>query len=269
MLWPHSHAIANHFPIGHPSFHYSSSSTFNSGVLSGCVPEKTDNGIIRKNILLSETKYSHHYLVAGMVFTGRSYYTTILSSKKQFTGEEELTVSVATCLETFLGTGSRGRLARGCELLKRTRQEDFSRSQPRVFQEFLRVFQESYKKSSKVYLISEKSAYSKAFKWLQTAKSSKIIFYKLTFDAYEEDEDDNQDQRYKRQSQQTQNNNNISTSSFPLSYENSLHVQSGVVEGWVTYREVIRDSVRVRPKHGKRSGGDCRVSKQLFGAFEN
>ncbi|WZY87226.1 hypothetical protein YC2023_033610 [Brassica napus] len=37
---------------------------------------------------------------------------------------------------------------------------------------------------------------------------------------------------------------------------------SGVVEGWVTYREVIRDSVRVRPKHGKRSGGDCRVSKQ-------
>ncbi|CAF2039836.1 unnamed protein product [Brassica napus] len=40
MLWPHSHAIANHFPIGHPSFHYSSSSTLNSGVLSGCVPEK-------------------------------------------------------------------------------------------------------------------------------------------------------------------------------------------------------------------------------------
>ncbi|WZY87227.1 hypothetical protein YC2023_033611 [Brassica napus] len=31
------------------------------------------------------------------------------------------------------------------------------------------------------------------------------------------------------------------------------------VEGWVTYREVIRDSVRVRPKHGKRSGGDCRT----------
>ncbi|CAG7893841.1 unnamed protein product [Brassica rapa] len=40
MLWPHSHAIANHFPIGHPSFHYSRSSTLNSGVLSGCVPEK-------------------------------------------------------------------------------------------------------------------------------------------------------------------------------------------------------------------------------------
>ncbi|WZZ26277.1 hypothetical protein YC2023_009678 [Brassica napus] len=37
---------------------------------------------------------------------------------------------------------------------------------------------------------------------------------------------------------------------------------SGVVEGWVTYQEVIRDSVRVRPKHGKRSGGDCRASKQ-------
>nr|VDD40354.1 unnamed protein product [Brassica oleracea] len=40
MLWPHSHAIANHFPIGHPSFHYSSSSTLNSGVFSGCAPEK-------------------------------------------------------------------------------------------------------------------------------------------------------------------------------------------------------------------------------------
>ncbi|WZZ70129.1 hypothetical protein YC2023_081499 [Brassica napus] len=37
---------------------------------------------------------------------------------------------------------------------------------------------------------------------------------------------------------------------------------AGVVKGWVTYREVIRDSVRVRPKHGKRSGGDCRISKQ-------
>uniref|UniRef100_A0A0D3D2J3 F-box protein At3g26010-like beta-propeller domain-containing protein n=1 Tax=Brassica oleracea var. oleracea TaxID=109376 RepID=A0A0D3D2J3_BRAOL len=36
-------------------------------------------------------------------------------------------------------------------------------------------------------------------------------------------------------------------------------VSSGVVEGWVTYREVIRDSMRVRPKHGKRSGGDCRL----------
>ncbi|KAJ4884447.1 hypothetical protein Rs2_34540 [Raphanus sativus] len=40
VLWPHLHAIANHFPIGHPSFHYSSLSTLNSGVLSGCVPEK-------------------------------------------------------------------------------------------------------------------------------------------------------------------------------------------------------------------------------------
>ncbi|WZZ78486.1 hypothetical protein YC2023_099058 [Brassica napus] len=40
MLWPHSHAIANHFPIGHPSFHYSSSSTLNSRVLSRCAPEK-------------------------------------------------------------------------------------------------------------------------------------------------------------------------------------------------------------------------------------
>ena len=32
VLWPHTHAITNHFPIGHPSFH--------SGVLSGCAPEK-------------------------------------------------------------------------------------------------------------------------------------------------------------------------------------------------------------------------------------
>uniref|UniRef100_A0A0D3AVJ1 Uncharacterized protein n=1 Tax=Brassica oleracea var. oleracea TaxID=109376 RepID=A0A0D3AVJ1_BRAOL len=43
MLWPHSHAIANHFPIGHPSFHYSSSSTLNSSVLSGCAPEKINH----------------------------------------------------------------------------------------------------------------------------------------------------------------------------------------------------------------------------------
>uniref|UniRef100_A0A0D3CWJ2 Glycosyltransferase n=1 Tax=Brassica oleracea var. oleracea TaxID=109376 RepID=A0A0D3CWJ2_BRAOL len=32
----------------------------------------------------------------------------------------------------------------------------------------------------------------------------------------------------------------------------------GIVEGWVTYREVIRDSMRVRQKHGKSSGGDCK-----------
>ena len=42
---------------------------------------------------------------------------------------------------------------------------------------------------------------------------------------------------------------------------------AGVMEGWVTYREVIRDSVLVRPKHGKRSIGDCRVNKQWFRAF--
>ncbi|KAJ4890065.1 V-type proton ATPase proteolipid subunit [Raphanus sativus] len=47
VLWPHSHAIANHFPIGHPSFHYSSSSTLNSGVLSGCVPEKNATPSLR------------------------------------------------------------------------------------------------------------------------------------------------------------------------------------------------------------------------------
>ncbi|CAG7885750.1 unnamed protein product, partial [Brassica rapa] len=47
VLWPHSHAITNHFPIGHPSFHYSRSSTLNSGVLSGCVPEKNATSSLR------------------------------------------------------------------------------------------------------------------------------------------------------------------------------------------------------------------------------
>ena len=35
-----SHCIANHFTIGHPCFQYSNPSTFNSGVLNGCVMEK-------------------------------------------------------------------------------------------------------------------------------------------------------------------------------------------------------------------------------------
>ncbi|WZZ26276.1 hypothetical protein YC2023_009677 [Brassica napus] len=52
MLWSHSHAIANHFLIGHPSFYYSNSSTLNSGVLSGCAPEK-----VAKSILLSLSTY--------------------------------------------------------------------------------------------------------------------------------------------------------------------------------------------------------------------
>ncbi|KAJ4907329.1 hypothetical protein Rs2_10987 [Raphanus sativus] len=47
VLWTHSHAIANHFPIGHPSFHYSSSSTLNSGVLNGCVTEKNATSSLR------------------------------------------------------------------------------------------------------------------------------------------------------------------------------------------------------------------------------
>ena len=42
----------------------------------------------------------------------------------------------------------------------------------------------------------------------------------------------------------------------------------GEVKGWVTYREVILDIVRVRPKHGEKSYGDCKVSKQDFQAFE-
>ena len=44
VLWPHSHGIANHFPVGHPSFHYySSSSTLNYGVLNGCMTEKVSH----------------------------------------------------------------------------------------------------------------------------------------------------------------------------------------------------------------------------------
>ena len=34
------------------------------------------------------------------------------------------------------------------------------------------------------------------------------------------------------------------------------------------YREVIRDTVRVMPKHGERSGGDCRDNKQDFWVLE-
>ncbi|CAN6815338.1 unnamed protein product [Brassica oleracea var. botrytis] len=51
MLWPHLHAIANHFPIDHPSFHYSNSSTLNSRDLLGCAPEKFN--IHRKQKLTS------------------------------------------------------------------------------------------------------------------------------------------------------------------------------------------------------------------------
>ena len=39
VLWPHLQGIANHFPIDHTSFHYSSSITLNSGVLNGYVTE--------------------------------------------------------------------------------------------------------------------------------------------------------------------------------------------------------------------------------------
>uniref|UniRef100_A0A0D3C8B3 Glycosyl hydrolase family 63 C-terminal domain-containing protein n=1 Tax=Brassica oleracea var. oleracea TaxID=109376 RepID=A0A0D3C8B3_BRAOL len=52
VLWPHSHAIANHFTIGHSSFHYSSSSTLNSRVLSGCAPEK----VIHPSTTLDQTR---------------------------------------------------------------------------------------------------------------------------------------------------------------------------------------------------------------------
>lgn len=35
-----------------------------------------------------------------------------------------------------------------------------------------------------------------------------------------------------------------------------------VVEGYVTFRKVIRDIVRVMSKHGEKSCGDCNVSRQ-------
>ncbi|WZY87367.1 hypothetical protein YC2023_033751 [Brassica napus] len=47
-----------------------------------------------------------------------------------------------------------------------------------------------------------------------------------------------------------------------LTHRSDCYRTARVVEGWVTYREVIHDSLRVRPKQGKRLGGDCRVSKK-------
>lgn len=46
------------------------------------------------------------------------------------------------------------------------------------------------------------------------------------------------------------------------------HVWDKVIEGWVIYRKVICDSVRVRSKHEKKSCDDCRISKQWFRIFE-
>ena len=40
------------------------------------------------------------------------------------------------------------------------------------------------------------------------------------------------------------------------------------MKGYVTYQEVIFDTVRVKPKHGERSRGDCRVSKHDFRALK-
>lgn len=41
-----------------------------------------------------------------------------------------------------------------------------------------------------------------------------------------------------------------------------------IMKQWMIYLEVIRDTVRVRPKHEERSCGDCRVSKHDFCALE-
>lgn len=38
----------------------------------------------------------------------------------------------------------------------------------------------------------------------------------------------------------------------------------GIVEEWMNYRKVIRNIVRVKPKHGEKSYGDCMVSKHDF-----
>ncbi|CAN7056713.1 unnamed protein product [Brassica oleracea var. botrytis] len=67
MLWPHSHAIANHFPIGHPSLHYSSSSTLNSGVLSGYAPEKTKEQVNTPQDLPPRLLFAHQ--IPGMVIS--------------------------------------------------------------------------------------------------------------------------------------------------------------------------------------------------------
>ena len=41
-------------------------------------------------IFFGETKDSNHYLFAGMISRGRTCYATVLTSKQQFTGEEEI-----------------------------------------------------------------------------------------------------------------------------------------------------------------------------------
>uniref|UniRef100_A0A0D3E9M9 3-oxoacyl-[acyl-carrier-protein] reductase n=1 Tax=Brassica oleracea var. oleracea TaxID=109376 RepID=A0A0D3E9M9_BRAOL len=88
------HGIANHFPIGHPSFHYSSPSTLNAGVLNGFVTEKlmgharplsqpvdpipfqrNNAGIFSPNLEFSEekieltfaTNFLGHYLLTEML----------------------------------------------------------------------------------------------------------------------------------------------------------------------------------------------------------
>ena len=40
---------------------------------------------------------------------------------------------------------------------------------------------------------------------------------------------------------------------------------AGVVKRWVTYQEVIRDSVRARPKHGERSWVIAGLVNKIFG----
>ncbi|WZZ83886.1 hypothetical protein YC2023_104458 [Brassica napus] len=55
VLWPHSHGIVNHFPIGHSSFHYSSSNTLNSGVLNGCVTEKDCRAIEGSEVVIAHS----------------------------------------------------------------------------------------------------------------------------------------------------------------------------------------------------------------------
>ncbi|WZZ28242.1 hypothetical protein YC2023_011643 [Brassica napus] len=60
-------------------------------------------------------------------------------------------------------------------------------------------------------------------------------------------------------------------SCYALGYKNNKSYRNYKIlsERMVTYWEVIRDTVRVRPKHGERPGGDCRVSKQVFQALKS
>ncbi|WZY89707.1 hypothetical protein YC2023_046442 [Brassica napus] len=99
VLWPHSHAIANHFPIGHPSFHYSSSSTLNSGVLSGCAPEKV------KSVTHLDLSYTSIEMIPDCIKCLHGLQHLYLAGCRKLRSLPELPISLMTVL------------AEGCESL--------------------------------------------------------------------------------------------------------------------------------------------------------